>query len=584
VEDLRVQEIDGGRYAVAEVRQPGETADAVLARRIPEILAGLRFDRSMRWGAAGVTFSRPIRWILCLHGDHIVPLTFAGLRSGRTTRGLRFQSPEAQQIRDPRDLRTRLREQGILPDVAERRKKIQKGVEALAREIGGRVSEDADLLREVANLVESPVPLRGSFEDKYLALPRPVLVEVMRKHQRYFAIEQEKRLLPYFITVRNGGSQGMDLVAHGNEQVIRARFADAAYFIRKDLEKPLEAHRPRLATLAFHARLGSMLEKSARIERLSAILAQELGLGPGERDIVARAAHLCKADLATQMVVEMTGLQGEIGREYALHSGESAEVADAILEHHLPRFAGDRTPRSRPGLVIGLADRLDTLAGLFAAGMEPSGTKDPFALRRAAIGLAQILMAHEQRFDVRRALGQAAAGLPIQAPPKAIEACLEFIVGRLKGLLEVEHRHDVVEAVLAAQGHDPAGAAVAVAELERWVARPDWPAVLQSFARCVRITRDQPASHEVRRELLAEPAEKALFESLVTAEALPRAPGSVEDFLSAFTPIIPTITRFFDEVLVMAEDEGLRRNRLGLLQRVAALARDVADLSRLEGF
>jgi glycyl-tRNA synthetase len=218
VEALRVQEIDGGRYAVAEVREAGRSADEVLAQGIPGILAGLRFDRSMRWGAAGVTFSRPIRWLVCLHGEHLVPLTFAGLRSGRTTRGLRFQSPEEIRVRDSKDLLERLARQGVIPDVGERRERIRLGVDALAREVGGRVSDDPALLREVADLVEAPSPLRGSFEEKFLALPRQVLVEVMRRHQRYFAVESDERLLPFFITVRNGGGEGMDLVAHGNEQ------------------------------------------------------------------------------------------------------------------------------------------------------------------------------------------------------------------------------------------------------------------------------------------------------------------------------------------------------------------------------
>jgi len=584
VEALRVQEIDGGRYAVAEVREAGRSADEVLAQGIPGILAGLRFDRSMRWGAAGVTFSRPIRWLVCLHGEHLVPLTFAGLRSGRTTRGLRFQSPEEIRVRDSKDLLERLARQGVIPDVGERRERIRLGVEGLAREVGGRVSDDPALLREVADLVEAPSPLRGSFEEKFLALPRQVLVEVMRRHQRYFAVENDERLLPFFITVRNGGGEGMDLVAHGNEQVIRARFADAAYFIRKDLEKPLEAHLPRLATLAFQARLGSMLDKTVRIEHLAAQLAQELGLSPAEREVTARAAHLCKADLATQMVVEMTALQGEMGREYALRSGENAGVAVAIREHHLPRFAGDRTPESRAGLVVGLADRLDTLIGLFAAGMEPTAAKDPFALRRTAIGLAQMLIAQEQRFDLRRGLEMAAAGLPIPSSPEVVENCLAFFHGRLKGVLEVDHRFDVVEAVLAAQGHDPAGAAQAAASLARWVARRDWPEVLQAFARCVRITRDEAAVRQVRPDLLVDAAEKALYEALGAAEALPKESGSVDGFLNAFTPMIPAITRFFEAVMVMVDDRELRANRLGLLQRIAALSDGVADLTRLEGF
>ncbi len=584
VEALQVQEIDGGRYVVAEVREPGRSAGEVLAQAIPEILGGLRFDRSMRWGAEGASFSRPIRWLVCLHGGHLVPFTFAGLRSGRTTRGLRFSSPEEIRVRDAHDLLSLLTRQGVIPDVGERRERIRQGVEALAREVGGRPSEDSELLREVADLVEAPAPVRGAFEEKFLDLPRPVLVEVMRKHQRYFAVEDGEGLLPYFITVRNGAGPGMDLVAHGNEQVIRARFADAAYFIRKDLEKPLEAHLPRLATLTFQARLGSMLDKSARIERLADLLAQELGLSPAERGVTARAAQLCKADLATQMVVEMTALQGEMGREYALRSGESSDVAEAILEHHLPRSAGDRTPQSRAGLVVGLADRLDTLIGLFAAGMEPTATKDPFALRRAAIGLAQILIAQGQRFDLRRGLGEAAAGLPIACPPQAIEDCLGFVLIRVRGVLEADYRHDVIEAVLAAQGHDPAGAAQAAAALEARVTRSDWPGILQAFARCVRITRDQAGAADVREDRLKEPAEQSLFEALRKAEGLPRMAGSVPAFLDAFTPMIPAITRFFEVVLVMVDDEGLRANRLALLRRIAALAEGVADLSRLEGF
>jgi glycyl-tRNA synthetase len=327
-----------------------------------------------------------------------------------------------------------------------------------------------------------------------------------------------------------------------------------------------------------------MLDKTARIERLSGLLAQQLGLSPTERGVAARAAHLCKADLATQMVIEMTALQGEMGREYAMRAGEPRDVADAILEHHLPRFAGDRTPRSRAGLVVGLADRLDTLIGLFAAGMEPTATKDPFALRRAAIGLAQILIAQGQRFDLRRGLEQAAAGLPIPCPPQAIEDCLGFVLVRVRGVLEADRRHDVVEAVLAAQGHDPAGAAQAAADLEARVTRSDWPPILQAFARCVRITRDQAGAGDVREEGLKEPAEQALFQALRTAEERPRAAGSVPAFLDAFAPMIPAISRFFEVVLVMVDDESLRANRLALLRRIAGLADGVADLSRLEGF
>ena len=581
---LRVQEMDGGRYVVAEVRESGQPADGVLAARLPALLAELRFERSMRWNASGTSFSRPIRWLLGLHGKHVVPFEFAGLKSGRTTRGLRFLDPEAFSVEDRDDYLGRLKAQGIALDPDDRRSQIQDQVERLARRVGGAVPPDAELLAEVANLVETPTALRGRFDETYLALPRQVLIAVMKKHQRTFPVEKDGRLLPYFIAVRNGGSEGLESVAHGNEQVIRARFADAAYFIRRDLEQPLEAFLPRLSSLTFQTRLGSMFDKSGRIEQLVTRLSDELGLSPEESKTAGRAAHLAKADLATQMVIEMTSLQGEMGREYALRAGETPEVAEAILEHHLPRFPGDRTPSSLAGLTVGLADRLDTLMGLFAIGMQPSGAKDPFALRRAAISLAQMLISHGLRYDLRRGLHRAALGLPLQVEPLAEAECLAFIVGRLRGLLEPNHRYDVVEAALAAQGHDPAGAAQAVEALEAWVARPDWPATLQAYARCVRITRDQEETYPVDPGRLLEPAEKELYAALAAAEATERRPGAVDDFLGALQPMIPAISRFFEDVLVMADDPALRANRLGLLQRLASLSDGVADLSRLEGF
>ncbi len=584
VEALRVEEMEGGRYAVAEIRQAGMAADAVLSRLVPEVIGSLRFERAMRWNAGGVTFSRPIRWLVALHGHHVVPLSYAGLHAGRVTRSMRFREPESMSLAHASDYRRALEEQGIVLDPAERRQRIAREADALAQAVGGHVAQDEDLLAEVANLVEAPAVLMGSFDPEFLHLPRQVLVAVMKKHQRYFPVERDGDLLPYFIAVRNGDGRGLDAVRHGNEQVLGARFADAAYFVRRDLEQPLETYVPRLATLTFQTQLGSMLDKVQRLLRLVEVLGPDLGLAAQELKLALRAAHLCKADLATRMVVEMTSLQGEMGREYARAAGEPEEVCQAIFEHHLPRFAGDELPRSRIGLVLALADRLDTLLGLFAAGLQPSGAGDPFALRRAAIAVAQMLIERDVRFDLRRGLRAAAAGLPISAGEEVQAECLGFIVARLRNLLEGEHRYDVAEAVVAAQGFDPAGAARAARQLEAWMGRPDWPSLLQAYARCVRILRDQPRSHEVDPARFVEAAEEALYQALLQAEARPRAMGSVDDFLAAFEPMIPAITRFFDDVLVMAEEPTLRANRLGLLQRIAALADGVADLSRLEGF
>jgi len=342
---------------------------------------------------------------------------------------------------------------------------------------------------------------------------------------------------------------------------------------------------PKLNTLTFQIKLGSMLDKTQRIMQLVGDLSTQLNLDDVTRKMTLRTAQLCKADLATQMVVEMTSLQGIMGRYYALHAGEPDAVANGVFEHYLPRYAGDATPKSQPGLVVGLADRLDTLVGLFAAGLEPSGNRDPFGQRRAALGLVQNLIAWNLLFDLRPALDAAAANLPIAASDESRAAMLRFIIERLRNtLLEQGGRYDVIEAVLAEQGANPARAANAVQALSGWVEHKDWGEILPAFARCVRITRDFEQSFQVDEELLIEPAEIALHQKVLEAERTTRAQGSVDDFLNAFTSLIPTINNFFDQVLVMTEDDRTRQNRLGLLQRITTLSSGVADMSRLEGF
>ncbi|HEX9617825.1 MAG TPA: glycine--tRNA ligase subunit beta [Anaerolineales bacterium] len=590
VDDLQVREMDGGKYVTALVQSAGRPAQAVLAEALPGLIGSLRFDKSMRWNSSNVSFSRPVRWLLALFGDQVVPFEFAGLRSGRLTRGLRFLDPEEIVVQTADDYWQAISGQGIALEKIERMAEIQGQVESLAAEVQGTVASDPALLAEVTNLVEAPAGLRGSFEASHLELPREVLISVMKKHQRYFPVERGGKLLPYFIAVSNlggksDGEQDLDLVVEGNEHVIRARFADAAFFVTEDLKKPPEAYLSQLGTLAFQKDLGSMLAKTLRIQELVVDLAPMVGLDQAETAVARRAAELAKADLVTKMVVEMTSLQGIMGRYYALHSGETEAVANAIFEHYLPRYPGDQVPTTRPGLAVGMADRLDTLAGLFAAGLAPTGAKDPFAQRRAALGLVGVLIAWDLGFDLRAGIAAAAARLPIQMSAESQAACLAFIVERLRNLLlEQGFRYDVVEASLAAQGHNPARAAKAVKELSAWVQRPDWKDILPAYARCVRITRDLEERYPASQDALVEPAELALFSALRAAESAPRAPGAVDDFLNAFLPMIPAINRFFDDVLVMAEDRSLRENRLGLLQRIAALAGGVADLSHLEGF
>jgi len=586
VSALEVQDVDGGKYVVAKVFEPGRPAVQVLSEALPALIAGIRFEKPMRWNASNVYFSRPLRWLVALFGDEIIPFEYAGVQSGRVTRGLRFHEPQSFELASADEYLNTLGQQGIIIDPQKRRQAIAEQVSRLIREAGGEPELDESLLEEVTQLVEVPTALRGSFEEIHLRLPAEVLISVMKKHQRYFPVQKaDGTLLPFFVTVRNGDRQYLDIVTDGNEQVIRARFADAAFFISEDLKHRLEDLLPRLGTLMFQSRLGSMLDKSRRVEHLVEQLAGHTGLTEAETAIARRAATLCKADLVSHMVIEMTSLQGIMGRYYALHSGESQPVAQAIFEHYLPRFTGDELPRSRPGLLVGLADRLDSLAGLFAVGLAPSGTKDPFAQRRAALGLVQCLIAWQQDFDLRQGLALAAENLPVEASSSSQEECLEFIAGRMRSMLiDQGYRYDGVDAVLAVQAHNPASAALAVKELADWVARPDWNTILPAYARCVRITRDQKEKFTVLPEAFRDPAESELYLAVTRASEERQKPGSVADFFRVFLPLIPIINHYFEAVLVMDEEPVVRANRLGILQKVAALAQDVADFSLLEGF
>ncbi len=585
IEDLRTEAINGGRYIVAEVREKGSSASEVLAARIPELIAGLQFRKAMRWNSSQVSFSRPIRWLLALHGEHVIDVEYAGIRSGRRTRLLRFSEPENIEIQHASEYFTMIEAEGILLGTEAREDAISSQIKAYLADLSAEIPDDPGLLREVANLVEKPTALVGSFDRSFLNLPREVLISVMKKHQRYFPVEKGGALLPNFIAVRNGGREHLDRVVHGNEQVIGARFADADYFIKKDLGEPLENYLPKLAGITFQSDLGSVLDKVARIEQLTIKVSETLGLGGDDAKTALRAAHLCKADLATGMVTEMTSLQGEIGRIYAEHAGEPEGVGTAIFEHYLPRFAHDKLPESPPGICVGISDRLDTLMGLFVVGMQPTGARDPFALRRTAIGLIQILVKHDIHFNIVDALNDAAFHLPVQAKPDQVAACMAYITGRQgRLLLNAGYPHDIVEAVLREQGADPAGAQHGVDMLNEFRAREDWPEILQAFSRCARITRSEKEIHHLRPELLEEPGEKALFSELQKIEGAERDPGSVQCFFDMFIPLVPLITQFFDDVLVMAEEEELRKNRLALLQKVVALSGGIADFSQLEGF
>jgi len=592
VEALRVV-ADGDRaYVVATRTTAGRPAAEVLAEELSRLVAGLRFPRAMRWNQANVAFSRPLRWLIALLGDQVIPFEHAGVASGRVTRGLRpYGSPEIP-LADADQYLATMAEQQIVLDMAERRESVRAQAAALAASVGGRIPEDTALLEEVTNLVERPTALLGHFAAEYLSLPPDVLITAMKKHQLYFPVVAdgeagETRLLPYFVAVRNGDELHLDRVRHGNEEVLRARFADAKFFYENDTAhgKTLESFLPRLDTLTFQEQLGSMLDKSRRLEKLAPIIGEALGLDEAELAVLRRAAHLCKADLVTQLVIEFTSLQGLMGREYARLSGEEEGVAAAIYEHYLPRSAQDGLPQTKPGLALGLANRLDSLAGLFAVGLAPTGSADPYQLRRDALGLVQNLIAHERLLALRPLLAQTAALLPVEVPDSVLVDVAAFVTERLRGWLRDRgYRYDVVDAILAERGDDPYRACRGVAQLGAWVERDDWMDLLNAYGRCIRIVRPLAEPFAYQPGIDPEAATHELWAACRQAQLQVRPDSDVDRLLTALYPMIPAINRFFDDVLVMHPEPALRESRLGLLQSIWDLSRGIVDLTRLEGF
>ena len=578
VEDLEVLEEKGRRYVMAVVHEEGRPAGEILSENLAELVASIKFEKSMRWNDSNVSYSRPLRWLLALYGVDIVPFSYAGVASGRTSRGLRPYDSPSIEVDDAASYAALMRDNKIILNSDVRSQTILEGVTALAAEKSGTIPDDQGLLGEVTNLVEYPTPLLGEFEKRFLSLPEEVLVAVMRKHQRYFPVYGNNgRLLPYFIAVRNGDGEHLDIVREGNEHVIRARFADAEFFYTNDVKKKLADFLPELDKLTFQADLGSILAKTRRLENLVPEVAVMLGLDGKDLDAAARAAALAKADLATSMVVEMTALQGIMGGHYAGLSGEEEAAIKAIAEQY------NAVSQTKPGLALALADRFDSLLGLFAAGLAPKGSNDPFALRRAAIQIIDNLVANEQFFDLNAGLAAAAPLLPVQAGEAEIADVLEFIDGRLGVVLrENGVASSVIKAVVAEAGHDPYLAWRNAFELSQAIEAEDWQDVLNAYARCVRITRNLNEEYDLNPAALNEPAEKALWSAY--EEAAATADGTMPTLIESLRGMVPAISRFFEDILVMDDDPAVRQNRLALLQNVAGLTKDMADFSQLEGF
>lgn len=594
VTDLELRD----NYVWAVQKVTGQAASAVLPGLLTALLDSLRWRKVMRWNSSNQGYPRPLRWIVALYGDQVVPFTWAGVASGRISRGPRFADAAATlpaggfttfEIADSQAYFTAVAEQGIVLDRSERQSIIADLVAKTGVAAGGITPEDADLLNEVTDLVEAPFAVLGSFERKFLDLPKPVLIGVMKKHQRYFPLVDPETgaLLPYFITIANSRELAHpEVVKQGNEGVIRARYADAAFFYRQDTGRKLESFTPRLATLTFHAKLGSMLDKVQRMEKLAPQLAQNLGGSAEDLTTVAKAAALSKSDLVTSMVVEMTSLQGIMGEYYALNAGETPAVAQAIREHYLPRSAGDATPASLPGLALSLADKLDSIAGFFGAGLQPTGSADPLGLRRSALGMVHNLLAAEADFSLNQALAQAAALQPIDIAPSALADAHAFVERRLQGvLLEMGFAHDVVEAVVAVRGDNPFAALQACESIAARMVHPWWDAAFTAYARCARIVRNLDESLPLAPAAYTEEVERDLHAAYLTAAAtLTAAPDAADALGDVLRDLQAPIDRFFTEVLVNADDPAVRAARQALIQHIARLPENVADLSKLQGF
>ena len=582
VDDLERQELAGRTYVVARRQVESRLPLDTLAGCVAELLGRLRFGRPMYWQTPDVVFSRPIRWLLALWGDEVVPGSIAGVAAGRLTFPPRGAPQEPIAVPNASGYAKRLREIGVMLDVLRRQTAILERGRALAAEVGGTLDEDPALLEEVANLVEWPEPLLGRFEADYLQAPQAALVTVMRKHQRYFPIRAaDGSLLPHFVVVANGRERSRpDLIVSGNEEVLRARFADALFFYRLDLRRPLADYVPDLARLTFLEGLGSMLDKTERLEALCPVVAGELGIA-GE--LLARAARLAKADLATNLVRELTELQGEMGREYALRSGEPPEVADAIAEHYRPRYGGDAGPRGELALALGITDRIDTLVAGFAAGLEPTGSSDPFGLRRVALGLIGTLIERCNPASLERLTSQAAERSPLPLTEERRAALRAFLQQRLRVLLiDQGRRPEVVDAVLEPLADRPSLAASTAAALEQVLDGDSFQQLVAGVKRADRIV-PKGQSLELRRDALVEPAELALLEAYdrAAASVAELRPDDVARLVRAMAPLAGPVDRFFTDVLVMVDDPTLRESRLALLQRIRDLPARSFEVGKL---
>lgn len=577
---------DGYVYAV--VQETGRPVAELLPAFFTDLVNGLSFPKSMRWGSLDMRFVRPIRWIVALFGSDVVSFTLPGVTSGRTTRGHRFLGQSEIEITAVEDYFARLNENFVMVDQDVRRRVIKEQIETLAVSRGGTANIDQELLEEVVYLVEYPTALCGSFEEKYLSLPPEAIITPMREHQRYFPVTgKDGKLLPLFITVRNGGAEHIEIVQHGNERVLKARLADARFFFEEDQKVPLAGRVEKLKSIVFQEGLGTLYDKVLRLERLSVGLGQMLSFSQDELTVASRSAHLAKADLVTGMVYEFTELQGIMGREYARLSGERPEVAEAIFEHYLPRFAGDILPQTAAGRLISIADKMDNIVATFSRGLIPTGSQDPYALRRQALGIVHILINAKYHVSLAAVAGQAMDLLAItdgEQRSKLLTEIQEFFRLRLKNILAEENlRYDMVDAVLAAgvdDIYDTWLRAKAIAVDGGTIAMQK---AVQALVRVGNLAKNA-GSEAVDANLFSVEAEHNLYKAYLDAQTAIKGYQEEKNYQAIFSVLAAMaapIDAFFGAVMVMVEDTAVKNNRLALLKAISELSAQTADLTKI---
>jgi len=574
-------EKNGRECLAAHLREQGGPSLVQLSRILPLWIARLPFSKSMRWADHSYAFTRPLRGIVAVFGDEIVPFDSHGQSSGRRVHGHRFVSPEGEELAPAREYEALLARHSVIVDSRRRRELILEALEtACARDQLEWIRDD-ELVDEVVCLVEHPTLVVGNFDPDFLVVPESVILSAMRKHQRYFGFRTGGRLAPRFATVLGTKLKSPPLALAGNQRVLGARLSDARFFWDEDKKTPLEARRGRMENMVYHKKLGTMWDRIGRITHMAGWFAARMDVDAKQ---ASRAALLCKMDLETQMVYEFPDLQGDMGRAYALAQGETPAVAEAIREHYWPRFAGDQLPATPLGRVLALSDKCDTLCGGIAAGLRPTGSADPFALRRAALGFLRILLEERLDLSLQEVFATSCATMPLPCDPATVK---EFVVDRMRSLFGENHAKEMIESVLAVDADLPVGVAQRLAAVSELAQTDGFNQLVKLYRRMNILKKAEAVSERIRPELLEHPAEKSLYEALERVSGGCQVKLDVGDFGGALRDMVSLwkeVDEFFHEergVRVMADEPALRENRLGLLFRLDALLRRVADFKIL---